>query len=86
MADVFFSIQIMAGQNKIPVSELKQKYNGSLEIVERVKDGWYRYSVGKFKSLQAAKEGMNTEGIKGYIVAYKGMERISVKDAVNIIK
>jgi len=86
VGDVFFTIQFIA--DKKPVSEdvLRSKYSGQQEIVKMESDGWYRYSAGRFTDLQKAKEVMKSENIKGFIVAYKNGERITISEAIGLLK
>ena len=56
-----------------------------MKVIEKVGSGWYRYSVGQFTDATTARETMQKEGIKGFIVAYNKDERISVKEALEII-
>ncbi len=86
VGDVFFTIQFIA--DKKPVSEdvLRSKYSGDQEIVKMESDGWYRYSAGKFTDLQKAKEVMKSENIKGFIVAYKNDKRITISEAIGLLK
>ncbi len=83
--DVYFTIQIMADKVKVSQSRLDRVYIGSRKIIENVADGWYRYSVGKFGSYSEAASAMKKEGIKGYVVAYKGSTRISVSEAKRLL-
>ncbi len=84
--NVFFTIQFIA--DKKPVSEevLKSKYSGDQEIVKMESDGWYRYSAGKFIDLQKAKVVMKSEDIRGFIVAYKNGKRITISEAIALLK
>ncbi|MCU4164105.1 hypothetical protein [Carboxylicivirga caseinilyticus] len=83
--DVFLTIQFLADKEKASEEKLQQAYSGNLEIIEKTGSGWYRYSVGKFTDVTKARETMQNEGIKGFIVAYNKDERISVKEALEII-
>jgi len=86
VSGVYFTIQIMA--NKAPASLNKQRsvYNGTRKILQHQGDGWFRYSVGKFKSYSEAAGVMKREGIKGYIVAYKGTQRITTSEAKQLLE
>ena len=84
--DVFFSIQILAGKSKVSEAQLAQAYSGSKKIIEMTGDGWYRYSIGKFDSIEKARQVQKEEGVKGFIVAYKDGKRISVKEATELLK
>lgn len=83
--DVFLSIQILADKTKASETQIKQAYSGSLPIIEKTGDGWYRYSVGQFTNVATARETMQKEGIKGFIVAYNKNQRITVKEALEMI-
>ncbi|MBI9061001.1 MAG: SPOR domain-containing protein [Marinilabiliaceae bacterium] len=84
--NVFFSIQILAGKSKISEAQLAQTYSGSKKIIEMTGDGWHRYSIGKFDSVEKARQAQKEEGVKGFIVAYKDGKRISVKEATELLK
>ena len=79
--ELYYTVQIMA--DKAPVSEarIKQVYSGKYPIVENKRDGWFRYSFGKFGTFSEAKEAFVQSHTKGYIVAYKGNDRISLGEA-----
>nr|WP_319398603.1 hypothetical protein [uncultured Carboxylicivirga sp.] len=83
--DVFLTIQFLADKVKASDAQLKSAYSGSMKIIEKQGSGWYRYSVGQFTNTTEAKETMQKEGIKGFIVAYNKDVRISVKEALDII-
>ncbi len=83
--DVFLSIQILADKQKASTAQITQAYSGNLDVIEKIGNGWYRYSVGKFTNIDTAKETMKNEGIKGFIVAYNVDDRISVKEAIELI-
>lgn len=84
--DVFFTIQFIADKSPVSQEVLTAKYSGEQEVVEMNAGGWYRYSAGKFTNLDEAKAVMKSEGIKGFIVAYKSGERITVSEAIELLK
>lgn len=83
---VFLSIQFLADKQKASNEKLAQAYQGELEIIEMEGDGWFRYSVGKFTDVETARSKMKSEGIKGFIVAYNENKRISVREAMDLLK
>lgn len=83
---VYFSIQILADRNKPTSGAVSNVYSGSLPIIHIYSDGWHRYMVGKFNNVAEAKQKMASEGIKGFIVAYNGDNRIPVQEAVELLK
>jgi len=86
ISKVFFSIQILADRNKATSAAISKVYSGSMPIIHVNSDGWHRYMVGKFNNLEEAKKKMSSEGIKGFIVAYNGDNRIPVQEAVELFK
>ncbi|MCU4157608.1 hypothetical protein J1N10_16650 [Carboxylicivirga sp. A043] len=83
--DIFLTIQIMADKKKATNEQISSVYKGSKEVIEMSINDWFKYSVGKYQSLEKAKADMKTENIKGFIVAYNKNERISVKEAVTLL-
>ncbi|PWD97897.1 hypothetical protein [Marinilabilia rubra] len=83
---VFFSIQFLA--TKDPVSEIKarQVYQGALPLIKSYGSGWHRYSAGRFTSVEEASRLMKEEGIYGFVIAFKGDERISIKKAKQLMR
>jgi len=84
-SDVYFTIQIIADKVKVNETRLKMVYAGKRDVIEHDGAGWFRYSVGKFTSYSEAAAAMKKEGIKGYVVAYNGSERISTSEAKKIL-
>ena len=84
-ADVYFTIQVLADKRAATVTQQKMVYKGTRKVIENFGDGWYRYSVGRFSSYSEAASTMKAEGIKGYVVAYRGDERISTSEAKKIL-
>ena len=83
--DVFLTIQFMADKKKATDDQIARVYNGTKEVIEMNVNDWFKYSIGKYQNLEKAKADMQTENIKGFIVAYNKNERISVKEAVTIL-
>jgi len=79
--ELYFSIQILAGKNKVTDEQLARAYSGSIEVYENYGDGWYRYSVGKYLSYQEAMKAMQANNLKGHPVAYHGKKRVSLVEA-----
>jgi hypothetical protein len=83
--DIFLTIQIMADKKKASSEQINSIYSGNKEVIEMAINDWYKYSVGKYQSIEKAKADMKSENIKGFIVAYNKNERISVKEAVTLL-
>jgi len=84
--EIFFSIQILAKTSPASLDQLHSIYSGDEEVFLRRSGDYYRYQVGKFKTLFEAKIFKNKEKIEGFIVAYKNSERITIKEAAEIIR
>jgi len=82
----YFTIQFLADKQPVPKEKLSSMYNGPLEINKHEADGWFRYSIGKFTDINKAKEALQTSGVNGYIVAYNNNNRISTREAIEILK
>lgn len=80
--NVFITIQVMASQAAATQQQIKQVYSGPNEVVELVSGEYHRYVVGRFRTVEQAKELMAAQGIKGLVVAFKGADRISVAEAL----
>lgn len=83
---VYFSVQFLADKNAVSKDRLMKIYDGPFEVLEHVADGWYRYSFGKFPSVNEAKEMKTRSGVQGYVVAYLNKERITIKEASDMLK
>lgn len=85
-ADIFFGIQILSRTSPASPEQLRQIYKGSEESYLIQSNGYYRYHIGKFKTLFEAKVFKQKETVEGFIVAYKNGERIPVQEATDLLK
>lgn len=83
---VFFSVQILADRKEVSSAAIDQVYSGSHPVIHVEGDGWHRYMVGRFSSVAEARKAMTDESLKGFIVAYNGEKRITVQEAVELLK
>jgi hypothetical protein len=79
--NLFYSIQFLAMREKVSDKEIAKIYNGTLTIIRNRSDGWYRFAAGKFDTVNDALSAMKRENIHGFVVAFRGDERISISDA-----
>ncbi len=84
-ATTFFSIQINASKARLEPAQLATYYSGKYKIVLTEADGYFRYSVGKFLSVEDAKKVIEKEKIKGYIVGYLNNSRVSVAEVTKAL-
>ncbi len=83
--NTYFSIQFLAEKQPVPKDKIASLYGGTHEVLKHEADGWYRYSFGKFGSLEEAKNELGKSGTKGYVVAYHNNKRISTREAVELM-
>jgi hypothetical protein len=84
--EVFFSVQVLASRVPLTQAQIRAAYSGSKVVVERLGNGWYRYSFGEFLTLEEAKQAMSQEKVKGFIVAYNHNQRITIAEALKYMK
>ena len=84
-ADIFFGIQVLSKSSPATEEQLKQIYTGDDKPYLMKNNGYYRYLVGKFKTLFEARVFQNQTQVKGFIVAYKEGEKIPVQEAVELL-
>ncbi len=80
-SEVFYSIQFLATREQVSDKQVEKIYDGVLPVIENRSDGWYRFSAGKFDTVSKAMSEMKKEGIYGFVVAFKGNEKISISEA-----
>jgi len=83
---IFFTIQILSRTSPATDEQLKQIYSGPEKPYLMKSDGYYRYVVGRFATLFETKVFQNQNQVEGFIVAYKNGEKISVQEAVDLLK
>ena len=84
--EIFFSIQFLATREPVSSQRVKSVYNGHLPVIEYEGEGWFRFSAGRFATVEKALAEKEREGIYGFIVAYRNGERISLARAREYIK
>ena len=90
---VFLTIQIGAFQKKIPKQRLKELYlyaeNEEINYFQN-KKGLYVYTIGIFFNFEKAvffKNGLIEKGLSGaYIIALKGEKKITLDEAIPVLK
>ena len=86
--DIYFAVQISASKRKINLKSYNFK---GLKNIWRTKSSkLYRYYMGKSFSIENAKNNLEEAKNRGYynafIVGFDGDKKISVSDAVNLLK
>ncbi len=81
----YFTIQFLADKQPVPKEKITSIYNGPVEVIKHEADGWFRYSIGRYSDINNAKETLQSTGVKGYVVAYHNNNRISTREAIEIL-
>jgi len=86
--DIYFAVQISASRRKINLKSFN--FKGLKDIWRTKSEKLYRYYTGKSFTIENAKKKLEEAKKKGYsnafIVAYEGNKKISISDAVNLLK
>ncbi len=84
-----FRVQLAAAKSKMDVKLLAKQSGLSFAVVEENIDGYFKYTIGDERTLEAAKSILNRLDDKNFkkpfIVAYKDGIRIPIKQALNEI-
>jgi len=84
--NIDFCVQIAAFSRPVSSKILAELYKPSFRIKEIFENGLYKYYVGGFNTLQAARKFKNYCGISdAFIIAYHRNNRTTIKDAMMII-
>lgn len=85
---IIFKVQFMSSKNKVQESAPELKNIPKVSVV--YSDNWYRYFAGNetsLESIQEVKKIVVNQGYKdAFIVAYQNGQRISVQEALDILK
>lgn len=84
---IWFEVQVMAVTKQAPEKTVTKVYKGSDNVREFQNDGWFKYSVGKFKTYKEARAYRSQTGVRGaFVVAFQDEQPIKVRDAKKILK
>jgi len=86
--DIQFKIQVISSTKKLDKDSLRKVFQIKDKLVEETTNGLYKYTIGKFKSYESArnfKETMDMHKYIPFVVAYKDEIRISVGEAMQIL-
>lgn len=76
----YFTIQIAASKNQLDRQKLKKEiYCGNYDIDERNENGWYKYLVGHFTSIDSANSYLAIPCItRGFVSGYNAKGRVAI--------
>ena len=85
--DIIFRVQIAAHTIQINDDYLKSIYSGSYKIDEVYEEGWYKYQIGMFKTLEEAEKVLNESQVKkAFVVAYQDGRKLTLHQAEDILQ
>lgn len=83
--NLIYQVQIAASRKALPKWKINRFYKKTKDVTMKNYDGWYKYSVGSFKTYEEAKRHVSTVRIKGaFVVAYLNGEKLDIKEAIKI--
>ena len=76
----FFTIQIAASKNQLVTERLKKEfYFGNLNIEEKNENGWYKYVIGHFSSIDSANNYLASPYlVRGFVSGYNSKGRVAI--------
>ena len=86
MEEITFKVQIAA--HTVPLTEeyLRTIYKGTMKIDMIYEEGWYKYSIGRYKTFDEANTTLTSCNVrKAFIVAYQGRKKLTIKEAVELL-
>ncbi len=85
-AEIIFKVQIAA--HTVPLTEeyLRTIYLGGMQIDMIYEEEWYKYSIGRYKTLEEATETLEECNVKkAFVVAYQEGKKLTIREAMERI-
>ncbi len=81
--DIIFQVQIAASKVKLSKAKISTFYKAVNEVIEKNYDGWFKYSVGSYKTYDEAKKMVPRLKVKGaFVVAYNNDKKVDILEAI----
>jgi hypothetical protein len=83
LKEIIFKVQIAA--HTVPLTEeyLRTIYKGGMKIDLIYEEEWYKYSVGRYRSLEEATVTLENCNVnKAFIVAYQSGKKLTIEEAL----
>jgi hypothetical protein len=82
-SNIVFQVQIAASKVKLSQAKISTFYKAINEVTEKNYDGWYKYSVGSYKTYDEAKKFVPKTRVKGaFVVAYSNDKKVIIVDSM----
>jgi len=85
-AEIIFKVQIAA--HTVPLTEeyLRTIYLGGMQIDMIYEEEWYKYSIGRYKTLEEATETLEECNVKkAFVIAYQEGKKLTIREAMERI-
>lgn len=84
---VVFRVQIAAHTVQLEPDYIKTFYTGNEEVKEVNEGAWFKYQLGEFETFEEADDlRIKCRVPRSFIVAYQGENKLTIKQALAIIK
>ncbi len=83
LKEIIFKVQIAA--HTVPLTEeyLRTIYKGGMKIDLIYEDEWYKYSIGRYMTLEEATETLENCNVKkAFITAYQSGKKLTIEEAL----
>jgi len=79
---IYYQVQIAAHTQPMTMKYIKENiYIGDIKVNEIHEEGWYKYTLGRYKTFEeAAKLQRSINVPKAFVVAYKNGKRVPLKE------
>jgi hypothetical protein len=80
---IYYQVQIVAHTSSLNSSYIKLNvYNGDMPIETLKEEGWFKYVIGRYRTLEEANQLLQQIKVpKAFVVAYKNHKRVPIKEA-----
>lgn len=83
LKEIIFKVQIAA--HTVPLTEeyLRTIYKGGMKIDLIFEEEWYKYSIGRYRTLNEATETLKKCNVnKAFIIAYQSGKKLTIEEAL----
>lgn len=85
--ELIFKVQIAAHTVPLTDEYLRIIYKGGMKIDMIYEEGWYKYSIGRFKTYEEATKALHECKVKkAFIVPYLDGKKITIKEALEYLE
>lgn len=81
---IYYQVQIAAHTQPLTLKYIKDNiYIGAVKINEIREEGWFKYTLGRYKTYDEANKLLKSINVpKAFVVAYKNGKRVPIKEVI----